>query len=188
MSESIDQDRRDFDHFLAILAPDRENAAREYERLRRRLVRFFEIRGSSDPNSLADETLARVVKRLDAFELGRNVLISTYMYGFAKNIFLEDVRRRSSLVPIDGYDVSFESSLLTKVDAARLDAIERCLAKMPDREREILLTYYSTNGNKTVDIRERLAVKVGCTLAALHTRVSRLRQKLASCVSLRMAD
>ena len=53
-----------FARLLAALDPDRERAGLRYENIRRKLIEFFEARGSNSPADNADETINRVARRL----------------------------------------------------------------------------------------------------------------------------
>ena len=83
---------------LARLDPDRERAAREYERLHRVLVRFFDWRGIGSAEDCADEAIDRLAARLDADPSISDV--SAFALGVARMLVLER-RRRPVLTPID---------------------------------------------------------------------------------------
>ncbi len=57
-----------FDQFLANLDSDQNRAGQKYEALRQRLVKFFEWRACSYAEELADETIDRVVRKIDLGE------------------------------------------------------------------------------------------------------------------------
>src|ERR1044072_1599961 len=52
----------EFDLFLSWLQPDRKEAGKEDEKIRRKLVYFFIGRRCAEPEDLADETINRVVR------------------------------------------------------------------------------------------------------------------------------
>jgi len=54
-----------FEKLLAALGPGREQAGETYERIRQRLLRFFEWRRADCPEDLTDRTIDRVGKRLE---------------------------------------------------------------------------------------------------------------------------
>lgn len=189
MSETVDQDREDFDLLLAALSPDREAAGRQYERLRKRLVYYFDVRGCSEPLDLADETLSRVTKKIGNFDATLKQKFVSFVYGFAFNVYREDRRKQLSRAPIDGFDISLDRVSISESDNDRLTALERCLGKMPQADRELLMDYYTDVGDglRVSEKRERLSVAAGCTISTLHTRMFRLRQRLANCVNLQLS-
>src|SRR4051794_29428226 len=76
---------------LERLDGDPERAGWEYERLRRKLVDFFSIRGVVAAEALADETLDRLSQKIE-----RDAEISNpraYAYGIARWVLLEWERR-----------------------------------------------------------------------------------------------
>src|SRR3954470_6544159 len=58
----------DFERLLAWLNDDREQAARTYENLRRRLIRMFISRGCYEAEDVADKTFDRVIRKLDQLQ------------------------------------------------------------------------------------------------------------------------
>ena len=81
-----------FARLLARLNPDLDEAGQEYQRLRTRLVRFFDWRGATQPDECADETLDRLARKLEEAEV--EVLdVQKYVYGIARLVHLEQRRR-----------------------------------------------------------------------------------------------
>src|SRR5215475_3505065 len=77
-----------FTKLLDKLSADPEIAGGEYEELRRRLIKFFEWRGSLFPEDLADETLNRTARKIDGDEeIEKNVI--ALALGVAHFVFLE---------------------------------------------------------------------------------------------------
>jgi hypothetical protein len=54
-----------FKRFLACLDADTEQAGEKYEAIRQKLVKFFDWRGAHFPEECADETINRVVRKLE---------------------------------------------------------------------------------------------------------------------------
>src|SRR5215475_9814476 len=80
-----------FAKLLAKLSVDPENAGVQYEELRRRLIKFFEWRGSFFPEELADETLNRTARKIDkGEEIEKNVI--ALALGVARFVFLETLK------------------------------------------------------------------------------------------------
>jgi DNA-directed RNA polymerase specialized sigma24 family protein len=80
-----------FERFLSCLDADIEHAGEKYEAIRRKLVKYFDWRGAHFPEECADETLDRVVRKLEAGETIRD--IPTYCHGIARLVFLETLKK-----------------------------------------------------------------------------------------------
>lgn len=172
-----------FSLLLARLDDDPEVAGEAYEEQRRMLVKFFECRGCSLADELADESLDRVMRRLDAGVEIEN--ISSYAFGVARLLLLE--WRRSpetkridleSLPPLAAPPPSFEEA----DDVERHVCLESCLQKLPAESRALLLEYYRDERRAKIDVRQTLADRLSLRRNALTKRVVRLREKLEACI------
>jgi hypothetical protein len=72
-----------FEKFLSAFGPNREQAGYEYERLRHRLVKLFEWDKCLFPEEGADETINRVIRKLDDGEVIEN--LQAYSTSVARN-------------------------------------------------------------------------------------------------------
>ena len=75
---------------LAEFSADERQAAAAYTNLRDSLIRFFELKGDSEPESAADETLDRTAAKVAANTPIDN--LTKYSFGVARLIFLERLR------------------------------------------------------------------------------------------------
>src|SRR5829696_5737786 len=128
-----------FESLLVAFDPDRENAGRVYENLRRKLLEFFEARGSNTPEEHADETFDRVMRRITEGEKVENP--AGYCYGVAKFVWME-ASRKLARAPVEIDENSLfhttvdpSSPLETSRDSMerQLDCLEGCLATLADR-------------------------------------------------------
>ena len=78
-----------WNRFLALLNPDRNLAAVEYERVRQTFVAFFRSRRCWDPEQCADQTIDRTVRRI-----GEVRCLIPFMRGVARYVALEFARSR----------------------------------------------------------------------------------------------
>src|SRR5262249_57068353 len=76
--------------FLAGLDPDSDRAGEKYESLRLTLIKFFDWRGANFPEDLTDETINRVIRKIDEGETIRD--IPTYCHGVARLVLLEKLK------------------------------------------------------------------------------------------------
>jgi RNA polymerase sigma factor (sigma-70 family) len=181
-----------FDHLLASLDPDREEAARKYEELRASLFTFFAMRGAVDPLSLIDETINRIARRLSE---GANIFAdkpSSYFYAVARNVWRETLNRPTLHIPVDEvterglllvadpYELLMESQWRA-LSEERLACIEQCLQKLAAEEREVLLEYYRDEGAVRIESRKQMAQRLTISPDLLRQRVARLKLKLGAC-------
>src|ERR1044072_5605852 len=92
MTDSWTPTPESFEKLLTWLTSTREEGADRYEKIRTRLIKYFACNGCGDnAEHLADQTIDRVMKRLDRDEIpdpftGDKAL---YFLAFARNIRLE---------------------------------------------------------------------------------------------------
>src|ERR1700674_3423607 len=82
--------REAFDKLLSAFSQDPDEAARQYEALRIRLIRFFESRSIPSADERADEAFNRVARRIDEGQQVNNVV--AYSYRVAYLLFLEALK------------------------------------------------------------------------------------------------
>jgi DNA-directed RNA polymerase specialized sigma24 family protein len=166
-----------FDGLLAWLSPDREEAGRKYEEIRRTLVKIFISRGSQSAEELADETINRVIDKLPevaANYVGNKAL---YFYGIAKKVLLESLKNKSAHPPPPAPDVEPDGD-----QENRHQCLEKCLARLDHQDRSLVIDYYSGDKRVKIDHRRELAVHRGLSDNALKIKMCRLRAKLYECV------
>ena len=176
---------RGFERLLDQLHADRDTAGRTYEQLRCRLVRFFEGRRCTFPEELADETLNRVARKLDAGDIIQDV--TTYVIGIARMIVMEVARtatreaamqaatRAAEHVTAHPDEASAESSRL-------LDCLHECLDRLAPPDRDVIVQYYQNEKGTKINNRKHLAAKLGLQMNALRLRAFRIRAGLQACV------
>lgn len=166
-----------FNNFLAILDTNRERAGRKYEELRTRLVKFFEWRACRFPDDLADETLDRVARKIDAGEHIRDHV--NFIYGVARLLYLETVKeqaKKDSAIK----NIPVVSELPEENE--QLDCLEACLETLSENSRTLILQYYRDDKQAKIDFRKKLAETLGISLNALRIKSLRVRAKLEECV------
>ena len=168
---------------LLRLAPEREAAGLEYERLHRRLLAFFESHGSLEPGRDADETLDRLARKLREGHVIRDV--PAYVHGLARNVLREAWRRARRE---EGARETLRLALPSPPASGRLwSCFDRCLAALEPDRAELLVAYYSASRSSNRAWRAELAASRGLSLNALRIRVFRareaLRESLARCLA-----
>jgi hypothetical protein len=93
--------------FLNWLDEGVDSSGEKYLEMRRRLVDYFDRKNCPPPDELADETLNRVVRRLEEEGAITDTPPARYCYIVAEFVFLEYLRRAERAV-----SVSFPARLL----------------------------------------------------------------------------
>jgi len=182
-----------FRQFLNWLDEGVDSNGERYLEMRRRLARYFDRRGCSSPDDLADETLNRVARKLE--EKGEIVGASPahYCYIVAKFVFQEFGRRSEQNQPsldqaqssgrvIASLAVPFRPNVDAVAKEKLFDCLERCLSKIQPESRELILEYYRGDQRAKIERRSELATSLGLTTNALSIRACRIRSKLEICV------
>ena len=170
-----------FDGFLATLDGDREKAGEKYEYIRLKLLKYFQWCGSDAPDIDADETINRVTRKIDE---GQDVYnLTGYIYGVAKLVQAESLKRRSQRRPLDEESFVEFTSIGIEAEAANYhECLERCLRCLGDEDREVITEYYRYKKTEKIDCRKRLAAKLGISLNTLRVKMHRQRVNLEACV------
>jgi DNA-directed RNA polymerase specialized sigma24 family protein len=168
-----------FAKFLAMLAPEPETAGEKYEELRRQLIKFFEWRGSLIADQLADETLNRVVRKIqDGEKIEKNIL--AMCLGIARYIFKENMRhpdnRRVEIEQLS--NLAAPPVHQKEDDDLWLVSLRECLNSLPEEDRELIIEYYEEDKQAKIDSRKALAARLGISLNTLFSRAKRIRDRL----------
>jgi DNA-directed RNA polymerase specialized sigma24 family protein len=168
------------EQLLARLGPGREAAGREYQAIRRKLTDFFDRRGVSERDLLADETLDRVARRVGQGAEIQN--LRAYCYGVARLVLMEWRRERTAedkaLAEVARQSVPRDTSLVE----ARVDCLERCLRALPAESRDLILQYYAGEGAVHLAGRRQQAESLSIPYGTLTTRAYRIRVQLEECL------
>jgi len=172
---------------LDRLDPDPDRAALAYESLRHTLLSFFNWRGAWAPEECADQTLDRLAAKLDQGLLVGDV--RPFARGIARLVLLEAYRRPEARA------ARADESELDRLPAAPEgqaeplhDCLERCLARLPDEGRDLILRYYVNQGRLKIESRRRLAAELGTSEGGLRSRAQRVRNGLERCVNRCLAE
>jgi DNA-directed RNA polymerase specialized sigma24 family protein len=155
----------------------------EHERLRWRLLAFFESHGSLGPGRDADETLDRLARKLGEGHVIRDV--PAYVRGLARDVLREASgrarREEGGRERLRGLPPS------PAPDGRLWDCFDRCLGSLEPERAELLLAYYSAARRSTRAWRAELAASRSLSPQALRIRVFRareaLRESLARCLA-----
>jgi DNA-directed RNA polymerase specialized sigma24 family protein len=176
MIKSKEVTRESFEVFLKWLSPEQEKLGEEYEKLRFRLFTFFSSRRCFYAEELADEVINRIV-----LIVGKEVIENKigYIYGVARNVYLESLRKEKNHVNID--DLSLPAKAPAEIDFSH-ECLQKCLQKLPSDRREFILEYFSEDKSKKIALHKKVSGDMQISRTALRMRALRVKQQLSDCV------
>ncbi|MFN0109941.1 MAG: hypothetical protein ACKVZH_13890 [Blastocatellia bacterium] len=169
----------EFERFLKWLDEDRQAAALEYEKLRRRLILYFVQRKCADAEDLADQVLdaaARQLSKQNSLFLQKPL---PYIFGIARNLY----RRYFNQQILSDSDVDWDRlPLQSNVDQSQFKegrnrCLGLCLRSLKDSDRDLFLLYYLNKVDRPI-----LAKQFRMTINAVRLRMMRLRDQLHFCI------
>ena len=176
-----------FERLLDSLDANRERAGEKYENVRRKLIEFFEARGSNSPADHADQTINRVARRLEEGEVVKD--LSAYSYGVARLLLKETLRGRGKepltldLAPAPLIVTDENEDERRHLEEARLKCFEVCLSNLPAASRVLIIEYYREEKGIKIEQRKRQADALNMSLNALRLRACRIRAELGDCIT-----
>jgi DNA-directed RNA polymerase specialized sigma24 family protein len=165
-----------FDGLLAFLGPTREEGARRYEEIRRRLTKIFVCRGCATPEELVDECIDRVAGKVAELAPTYEGDPALYFYGVARWVFRESLKKRPFVAPPPEPDPSEERE-------RELDCLEGCMQSLPPEQRSLIRDYYREEKSARIEHRKTIAARMGIEVNALRIRAHRIRTDLQKCVT-----
>ena len=178
-----------FNKLLTLLGSKGADAGQEYERIRRRLIRFFEWQlCNDDPEALADESINRVAKALDE---GKEVWSKdplSFFYGVARNVLKEDRRRKETVVlePLTWAPDPSAQVITFPLEPSQdedLSCLDTCADDLAQSDRDLIIGYYFGEKAAKIQQRKELARQLDITMNALRIRAHRIRTELETCVA-----
>lgn len=170
-----------FDRFLSCLNENRELAGQEYERIRGRLILYFQCRDIVQSEDSADEAINRVILKLETGHEIRDP--TTYVFGVARMILQESARTQMRHQAIDDEQAASPMFYDENDDLQRrMDCLGSCLRSLPAEDRDLISQYYQEQKRAKIDLRQSLAQRFGIDMNALRVRAYRLRNSLQKCV------
>ncbi len=169
-----------FEKFLCWLSPNRDEAGRKYEQLRKTLVKRFTWRGCHIPEELFDETVNRVAKKIALGTVECTGDPFAYCYGVARLVLLEYWRKpKPELMP---ENVPSSDIHQREWDPTELDALSKCLDQLSARDRDLITRYYEGAGRERIEMRRKMASQCGGA-NALRIQIWRIRARLRDRIS-----
>jgi len=179
MKQSWSPTPESLEKLLTWLSSNRDDGAERYERIRRRLIKYFGCNGCGDDDEhLADKTIDRVMKKLERDEIpdpftGDKAL---YFLAFARNVRLEHYNYQKRDIPhlvIDPDRVQAEAEAV---------CLGQCVRILHQEDRWLAIEYYRFDKATKVEHHSNLANQFDLSMAGLRTRVRRVRERLRPCI------
>lgn len=169
MHSSIDQTI--FDELFKLLEPEGASTESRFSQCRRKLFKFFVWRHCEDPESLADETIVRLLKNVNNGQMISSQRPYSYVYAIASNVFHEYLRIRKKNVVLTDLSLSERAFTPGEDNCGSL-----CLKKLDPTKRELLVHYYLDNED-----RDKIAEEQLSSINALRLKIHRIKQELKRC-------
>lgn len=178
-----------FEKMLDWLDKDREIAGQKYEAIRLRLIKVLNYRGCLDGESLADEAIDRVTRKIDSLAETYEGDPAYYFLNVANKIYLENRRKPVAVELPDNLAELPETASAEEEDfQPEYECLRKCLAKLSASRRGFILDYYREDKKKKIAELQRIAESEGIELTSLHMRAFRLRESLQKCVQSCLAE
>jgi len=172
-----------FDKLLNAFSTDRDQAGADYEKVRRKLVRFFEWRAIESADDYADETFNRVARRIDEGQQIDNLI--SYIYAVARLLVKEALKlRERAPVALDDAPPGLREKAPVAIEPdVRLSCLDACLESLTADNRKLIVDYYQEERRAKIELRQELADKLQIPLNALRIRAHRIRLGLENCIT-----
>jgi RNA polymerase sigma factor (sigma-70 family) len=171
----------EFDRLLAWLSPEREQAGAKYESIRSGLIELFDSWKCCEHEALADETINRVVAKVDSIAPHYSGDPALYFYGVAKNVRHEYLRKRQDLPLLVDCKLPAVSQSNEKEQLSA--CLDQCLNELPAPDKDLVLMYYQGDKKARIEARKRLVEQMSVTSNALRVRLFRIRSTLEECIA-----
>ncbi len=163
---------------LMLLAKKGDRAAfEEIHRLYQKplLNYFFRLcRNRARAEDLIQDAFLRLWKAAPAYEPAARV--STYVFGIAHNLFVNDASRRRETV-LGGADAAADDPADSLFRQETHAAVWKALRELPEGERECLVLS-ECHGFRYAEISGILGIPVGTVKSRIHNAVQRLKRSL----------
>jgi RNA polymerase sigma factor (sigma-70 family) len=173
-----------FNDLLAWLNPDRELASSIYLNLRQSLLRIFAWNQCADPEGMTDETFDRVARQVHILSHTFEGNPKLFFYGVANNLIKEYRKKVKSHVPIEAIELAEDPPQEREEETIerRRKCLSKCLLKLPEDKRGLILTYYAKEKQAKIIHRAAMARQLGLSMEALRVRMLRIRVSLEECI------
>jgi DNA-directed RNA polymerase specialized sigma24 family protein len=168
--------RNNFEDLLKWLDEDREAAGNKYESIRVKLQYFFGAKGCTHSEELADETIDRVLSKVEVLQNNYCGDPINYFFGVAKNVFRE-YKRRTTYSQLPKH---FADSMNSQNHEAELldFCLQMSLNRIPPEQRRFILDYYSGTKSEKINRRMQISQNLNINRRTLRVQAYRIRSKI----------
>ena len=189
-NQDWEPNEKTFQDFLNWLNGGENSDGQRYLELCQRLELYFDRKNCVAPSDLADQTLNRVIRKMEENGDINGVAPLRYCYSVAKDVFLEALRADnrspfySPVTTTNPTNLSGQSVNIPNADAAskQKEKVADCMASLSSTDRELIIEYYRGPQRSRIERRAALATRLGVTASALSTRACGVRQRLEVCI------
>lgn len=168
-------DQEAFNKLLDWFDPNRDKAGLRYEIIRSKLITIFLRRGCRNEEDLADETINRVIAKIDQLSQSYVGDPAWYFYGVAKNIIHESLNPPMHVPITPSPDPPEEKE---KAEAC----LNQCLKTLPAESTALFRQYFLAEQSEKTSFRKELADQLEIPLNTLRMRIHRIRGALQKCI------
>jgi len=165
----------DFARCLSWLNQSRDEAGKKYEDVRRKLIKIFTCQRCANAEELADVTITRVIKKVPEIADSYKGDPLLDFCGVARNVYLEQFKQRPTPMPMPVPDPPEEKE-------RRYICLDECLSRLTPAERRMVLEYYHEDKAKKIELRKKMAARLGVEPNALRIKMHRIRASLRECL------
>lgn len=160
---------------LARLNADQTLAGEEYEKLRKRLIYFFERKGCRIAAELGDETINRVARKIEeGIEIRDMLKYSSTVARLVLKEHWDDPKREWEQIDEQQSPAGNHNE---ESDDRALDCMKNCLHSLPEKDQELMVKNCTSNKQGKLEI----ANSEGISINALRLKVFRIRTRLNEC-------
>ncbi|HEX8137448.1 MAG TPA: hypothetical protein VF544_07645 [Pyrinomonadaceae bacterium] len=174
--------------FILLDSGTPKEPGESYERIRLKLIRYFEWQRCSAAEELTDETIDRVARKINQGERIDNLV--GYFYGVARLVHKEyerkQERERRSFASLPTSSEQVEEQ--DETAELRLECSQKCLTSLPAADRALIVAYCKTDERSKMERRQALARQLNIKIEALRLRAFRIRKRLHDCVDKCLKD
>lgn len=179
MTVQSDPGHEPFEKFLRWLSPNRELAFKKHDQIMQKIGKHFIRNGCPDSEDLAAETRERVVRIINSGAEYPNS--DALFYSVADKVWKEYARKPKP-GPLPMNDVLPTPWRETEDMERKISCLERCLARLPEVERDLITRYHQGSGFDNIEARKRLMAEHGGE-NSLRVKTFRIRVKLRLCIN-----
>ncbi len=182
MTKKRDISQENFEELLSWFDKDREKAGQKYEKIRAKLIKVFTARGCVIGDELADETIDRVVSKMDSLPDKYEGEPALYFYAVGKRVLSEYFRKLQTHEELSENLSQIQTDPNSEEETEKLSCLRTCLQTLTEDQRSLVIQYYQHDRQAKIENRKRLTETLGLTDRNLRTKVFRIRNILQKCV------